>query len=81
MGASAAPNPCDTISEGKGRLKSWVLCDGLRDGVMGQGPMCGCRATGTLVCGCVWEGEGGPVRVYLGVAGSLARPYKALVLR
>ena len=26
-----------TINEGKGRLKSWTLCDGLSEGVMGQG--------------------------------------------
>ena len=25
------------IKEGKGQLKSWTLCDGLREGVMGQG--------------------------------------------
>ena len=26
-----------TIYEGKGRLKSWTLCNGLSEGVMGQG--------------------------------------------
>ena len=26
-----------TINEGKGQLKSWMLCDGLSEGVMGQG--------------------------------------------
>ena len=26
-----------TINEGKGRLKSWTLCNGLSEGVMGQG--------------------------------------------
>ena len=26
-----------TINKGKGRLKSWTLCDGLSEGVMGQG--------------------------------------------
>ena len=26
-----------SISEGRGRLKSWTLCNGLSEGVMGQG--------------------------------------------
>ena len=29
--------PRTTINDGKGGLKSWKLCDGLSEGVMGQG--------------------------------------------
>ena len=34
--AALATGVC-SINEGKGRLKSWMPCDGLSEGVMGQG--------------------------------------------